>query len=313
MPKKISVVVPVYNEQDNIKAFYDALTGVMKELNYDYELIFVDDGSKDAGVYMISQLIDIDERVNLIMLSRNFGHQIALTCGMDNADGDAVITMDGDLQHPPELIPHLVAKWEQGFEVVQTVRVATKGVNFLKKATSFLYYKVINLLARAPIVEGGSDFRLLDSKVVKAFRLYRERGRFIRGLISTLGFKQCQVRFVAPARHAGVSKFSLSKMLHFALDGITSLSTVPLRFAFYIGICLGIVSLGLTAHVIYVRLFTDEAVLGWATLAAYSSFIGGVQLIGLGILGEYTSRIFQEVKQRPLYLVSKKIGTGSER
>lgn len=306
--KYISIVVPVYNEADNLEHFYEETTKVMQTMNYDYELVFVDDGSKDTSLMILHELAKQDDHVAFIMLSRNFGHQIALSCGLENAKGDAVITMDGDMQHPPTLIPELIKKWEEGYEVVMTVRRETVGASFLKNFTSNLYYKIINIVSQIEIVPGGSDFRLLDKKVVEAFCLYKERARFIRGLISTFGFNQCRVDFVAPPRFAGKSKYSLKKMFHFALDGITSFSKTPLRFAFYIGLFSGMVSFILTMHVLFIKLFTEEAVPGWTTITASISLFGGLQLVGLGIVGEYVGRIFEEVKQRPLYLISKKVG-----
>ncbi len=313
MKKLVSIVVPVYNEEDNIKVFYNAIKEVFAPLEYTYELIFVDDGSKDKSAYLISEITSSDPGVKLLMLSRNFGHQVALTCGLDHANGDVVITMDGDMQHPPSMLPELLEYWQDGFELVQTVRVSTEGVSFFKKITSKVYYKVINMLTAVPVVEGGSDFRLMDRKVVEAFSLYRERSRFIRGLVATLGFKQKNVEFIAPARFAGVSKFSLKKMLHFALDGITSLSTVPLRISFYCGIFFGFASMIMTAHVLYVKFFTDDVVAGWSTIAASIFFIGGVQLMGIGVLGEYVARLFLEVKQRPIYIVGKYVQNGKEK
>ena len=312
MRKLISVVVPVYNEQENIEVFHQAIQTAFRDLNYDYELIFVDDGSKDASAFILQNLTEQDSNVQFIMLSRNFGHQTALTCGLDNAKGDAVITMDGDMQHPPSMLPALIKDWEDGFELVQTVRLSTEDAEIVKKITSKAYYKLINMLAQVPVVEGGSDFRLMDKKVLQAFKLYRERGRFIRGLVGLLGFKHKQVEFIAPSRFAGVSKFSLRKMLHFALDGITSLSTVPLRISFYCGIILGLMSIIMTGHVLYIKLFTEEAVAGWSTLAASTFFIGGIQLMSIGVLGEYIARVFLEVKQRPLYIIGKKIKNGKE-
>lgn len=312
MRKLISVVVPVYNEQDNIEVFSSAVKDALQPLDYDYELIFVDDGSSDASAYILQNLTAHDNHIKFIMLSRNFGHQTALTCGLDHAEGDAVITMDGDMQHPPAMLPDMIKDWEEGFELIQTVRLSTEDAGFFKRVTSKVYYKIINMLAQVPVVEGGSDFRLMDKKVVQAFRLYRERGRFIRGLVGMLGFKHKQVEFIAPARFAGVSKFSLRKMLHFALDGVTSLSTVPLRISFYCGILLGFASIVMTGHVLYIKIFTDEAVAGWSTLAASTFFIGGMQLMGIGVLGEYIARVFLEVKQRPLYIIGKKIKNGKE-
>jgi glycosyltransferase involved in cell wall biosynthesis len=236
---------------------------------------------------------------------------LALTCGMDQAQGDAVITMDGDLQHPPELIPQLVSLWEQGYEIIQTIRKATEDASFFKNITSSVYYKLINAVSDVHITPGGSDFRLVDKKVVATFREYRERARFIRGLINNIGYKTTTFEFVAPPRFAGKSKFNLHKMLHFALDGITSFSKVPLRIAFYIGIFSGLGSMLLLLHVLYVKYIIQDAVPGWATMVASILFLGGFQLMGLGIVGEYIGRIFEEVKQRPLYIVSEHIENSS--
>lgn len=301
--KLITIVTPVFNEQDNIEVFYEHVLQAMSKLTYAFEIIFVDDGSSDATPAILDRLVNRDPRVSAVLLARNFGHQVALTCGLDYANGDAVITMDGDMQHPPEMLPTLIAKWEEGFEVVQTIRLSTEGVSWFKSFTSGLYYKLINSMSKVHVQEGGSDFRLLDKKVVESFRLFKERARFIRGMIGAIGYRQTQIQFVAPKRFAGESKFSLNKMLHFALDGITAYSKLPLRFAFYMGVIFGVVSFLLTMHVLYIKLFTQEAVPGWATLSASILLFGGLQLVGLGIIGEYVGRIFEEVKQRPLYLV----------
>lgn len=303
--KKISIVVPVYNEQDNLKEFHKRITAIMNDTGYDYNLVFVDDGSKDSSAFILKQLVEEDEHVEAYLLSRNYGHQMALTCGLDNADGDAVITMDGDLQHPPELLPELIRLWEGGSEIVMTKRLATEDAGFLKNITSACYYKLINIMSKVEITPGGSDFRLMDKKAVEAFRLYRERARFIRGMVSTLGFNVSVVEFVAPPRFAGHSKFNLHKMLHFALDGITAFSNLPLRWAFYLGLFFGLCSLLLLGHVFYVKFISDDAVPGWATTTVSILFLGGIQLVGIGILGEYIGRIFEEIKHRPLYLVSK--------
>lgn len=303
--QKISIVVPVYNEQDNLKEFHKRITAIMNDTGYDYNLVFVDDGSKDSSAFILKQLVEEDEHVEAYLLSRNYGHQMALTCGLDNADGDAVITMDGDLQHPPELLPELIRLWEEGSEIVMTKRLATEDAGFLKNITSSCYYKLINIMSKVEITPGGSDFRLMDKKAVEAFRLYRERARFIRGMVSTLGFNVSVVEFVAPPRFAGHSKFNLHKMLHFALDGITAFSNLPLRWAFYLGLFFGLCSLLLLGHVFYVKFISDDAVPGWATTTVSILFLGGIQLVGIGILGEYIGRIFEEIKHRPLYLVSK--------
>ena len=301
--KLISVAVPVYNEQENIDALYHEVVRCLEPLPYRFELIYIDDGSKDATPLILDRLSQQDSRVRALILARNYGFQTALTCGMENAEGDAVITMDGDLQHPPALLPTLIARWEAGAEVVQTIRKDTEGVSWLKKLTSRGFYQLINAISKVHIVEGGSDFRLLDRKVVLGFRRFGERAKFIRGIISSIGYKQEYLEFVAPPRRAGKSKFSLGKMLHFALDGITGYSKLPLRIAFYMGLLLGLASFVLLGHVLYIKLFTEDAVPGWATTSASIVLLGGLQMVGLGIVGEYVGRIFEEVKQRPLYLI----------
>lgn len=303
--KFVSIVVPVYNEEENIRHFYGAVCENMAGLDYDFELIFVDDGSKDRSRAILRELEKADSRVQPIFLARNFGHQLALTCGLDHADGDAVVTMDGDMQHPPELIPVLLEKWEAGYEVVQTIRQTTEGVSALKKLTSYYYYKLLNMLSSVHIQEGGSDFRLMDRMVVQAFRRYREHARFIRGMVGAMGYRQIQLEFVAPKRFAGVSKFSPRKMLNFALDGILAYSTLPLRFGLYGGLLCGLLSMALFIHVLFTKYIANDAVPGWATITGCVLFFGGVQLAILGIIGEYIGRIFEEVKNRPLYLIAK--------
>jgi dolichol-phosphate mannosyltransferase len=303
--KLVSIVVPVYNEEENIRHFYGAVCENMAGLDYDFELIFVDDGSKDRSRAILRELEKEDSRVQPIFLARNFGHQLALTCGLDHADGDAVVTMDGDMQHPPELIPVLLEKWEAGYEVVQTIRQTTEGVSALKKLTSYYYYKLLNMLSSVHIQEGGSDFRLMDRMVVLAFRRYREHARFIRGMVGAMGYRQIQLEFVAPKRFAGVSKFSPRKMMNFALDGILAYSTLPLRFGLYGGLLCGLLSMALFIHVLFTKYIANDAVPGWATITGCVLFFGGVQLAILGIIGEYIGRIFEEVKNRPLYLIAK--------
>ena len=300
--KRVTIVVPVYNEGDNIPHFTRAVMEAMAGQPYLYEILFVDDGSRPESRRVLRETERSEARVHALFLSRNYGHQAALTCGLDHAEGDAVITMDGDMQHPPALLPQLLALWEQGYEVVQTIRQTTEGVSLFKRLTSKYYYKFLNLISEVPVQPGGSDFRLMDREAVLAFRRYREHDRFIRGLVGAMGFRQVQVPFIAPERYAGTSKFSLKKMAKFALDGILGNSIVPLRISFYIGVLSLFVSLVLLAHV-----FFEEAmgatVAGWSTLMVCLSFFGGTQLMVLGVLGEYVGRIFREVKGRPLYLI----------
>jgi polyisoprenyl-phosphate glycosyltransferase len=310
--KHISIVVPVFNEQENVKVFYQEVSKYMEPLGYSFEVVFVDDGSTDGTVLMLEQLVRQDTRVKSVLLARNFGHQVALTCGLDYASGDVVITMDGDMQHPPEMLPLLLSKWEEGFEVVQTIRVDTNGVSWFKRFTSGMFYHLINAMSNIHIAEGGSDFRLLDKKAVQTFQRFKEKARFIRGIIGDMGYRQAQVEFVAPQRYAGKSKFSLRKMLTFALDGITAYSKLPLRFAFYLGSFFGLLSFALTLHVVYIKLFTTDAVPGWATLAVSVLLLGGFQLVALGIIGEYVGRIFEEVKQRPLYWVRGELKSNAQ-
>ena len=303
----LSIVVPVYNEVDNIRKFYTTVKEVLATMDYDHEIIFVDDGSSDDSAGMLRHIGQEDPKVKVLLLARNFGHQLALTCGLDYAKGDAVITMDGDMQHPPELIPELVKHWEAGADVVRTIRDSTEDASWAKSFTSKYYYKVLNRLANVPIVEGGSDFRLMNRKSLETLKHFREHGRFLRGIVGDLGFVQHEFHFVAPPRFAGTSKFSVKKMMRFALDGITAFSRVPLRLALYIGLLCGLLSLVMIGHILFVHFFSDTVISGWSSLGVAIFFLGGVQLVGLGIIGEYVGRIFEEVKQRPLYWVKDSI------
>ena len=301
--KRISIVVPVYNEEENIAHFVQSVTAVMEQLPYTYEMLFIDDGSRDRSREILLELGTRDPRVQSIFLARNSGHQLALTCGIDHAEGDAVITMDGDLQHPPELLPVLLAKWEEGYDIVQTVRLTTEGASLFKRLTSKYYYRLLNALSDVEIQEGGSDFRLMDRKAVLALRRYREHARFIRGIVGAMGFRRTTVEFVAHERFAGQSKFSLHKMISFALDGILAYSVQPLRVAFYAGVLSALLAVLLFLHVLFETL-SGATVPGWSTIVVCSLFFGGMQMMLLGICGEYIARILQEVKNRPLYLIA---------
>lgn len=305
--KMLSVVVPVFNEQLNIEKFYEEATKAIQNLDMDYELIFVDDGSKDTTPLILSRLTEQDDHVRALILARNFGHQLAITCGMDYAQGDAIITMDGDMQHPPAMIPDLVQKWREGFDVVQTVRKGTDDAGFLKRLTSKWYYILLNALSPVHITPGGSDFRLIDRRVLNTFRLFREHDRFIRGMMGDIGYKQTTLDFIALRRFAGKSKFSGRKMLHFALDGITAFSKTPLRISFYAGLLSGLLSIIMIIHTLYSHL-TGTAAPGWTTTTIMVCLMGGLQLIFLGVIGEYIGRIFEEVKQRPLYWLRAELG-----
>lgn len=308
----LSIVVPVYNEEANIKKFYSSVKEVLNTLPYEQEIIFVDDGSSDNSATMLRHIAAEDTAVKVLLLARNFGHQLALTCGLDHAKGDAVITMDGDMQHPPELIPEMVRLWEEGHDVVRTIRDSTEDASWAKSFTSKYYYKLMNKMANVPIVEGGSDFRLMNRKALDTLLQFREHGRFLRGIVGAIGYNQGEIHFVAPPRFAGKSKFSVRKMLHFALDGIAAFSNVPLRAALYIGLMSGILSIIMILHILFVHFFTDSAVSGWATLGVSIFFLGGVQLVCIGMIGEYVGRVFQEVKHRPLYWIRDSVNCESD-
>ena len=301
----LSIVVPVYNESDNLRHFYAAICEEMAKLHYDWELIFVNDGSTDNSKEILLELEQQDSHVQPIFLAKNSGHQLALTCGLDHADGDAVITMDGDMQHPPALIPTLLDYWNQGYGIVQTIREATEDASWLKKLTSAGYYKLLNIISEVPVQPGGSDFRLMDHQAVVAFRHYREHARFIRGIIGSMGFNQIQVHFTAPPRFAGVSKFSPKKMLRLAIDGVFTCSTFPLRIGLYAGVASMFASFLLILHVLYETFVQEATVAGWPSIMACILFFGGMQLLVLGLIGEYLGRTYEETKRRPLYLLER--------
>jgi dolichol-phosphate mannosyltransferase len=304
---ELSVVIPTCNEEGNIFAMYERLVAVMAQCSCSkFEFIFVDDGSSDASLSRIQELRANDSRVKFIQLSRNFGHQNALKAGLDHAQGAGVISMDADLQHPPELIPTLVEKWKAGFEVVYTIRKDDQKVPLLKKWTSKGFYKITNKLAEIPIEEGTADFRLLDRKVVEALKKFTESHLFLRGIIPSLGFKQIGIPYVPHARVSGTTKYSFSKMLRFALNGITSSSAKPLYFSIYVGLFFAALAFLYGIYAIYIAAFTHEAITGWTSIIASILFIGGIQLIMIGIVGIYLGKLFIQSKNRPLYLITEK-------
>lgn len=301
---KISVVIPVYNEEENIARLVNALHEQLAHL-VELELLFVNDGSSDGTLYEIKKQAQSKEGVCYLSLSRNFGHQNALRAGLDAATGEAVITMDGDMQHPPELLPILLEKWQKGYEVVFTARQDTKDISWFKRRSSALFYKIMNTMTGVRLHEGAADFRLLDRKVVNALKAMQEHAIFYRGLISWVGFRQYCIPYSPQARLHGQSKYSLRKMLRLALDGMTSFSFLPLRLAAAAGFCIAVFAFLYVLYAVYIRLFTDQAVSGWVSVMAGIYFLGGIQLIFIGLCGEYIGRIFMEVKKRPSYLVSE--------
>lgn len=273
-----------------------------------YEIIFVDDGSMDVSLMLLRDLRAKDEHVKFVSLSRNFGHQAAITAGLDHSSGEAVVVMDADLRGPPEVIPALIAKWREGFEVVVAVREGRTGETAFKRGTAALFYRLLQKLTSTAIYLDAADFRLMSRKAVNSLNRLRERHRFMRGLASWVGFRQTCVTFTRDVRQAGETKYPLRKMLRLALDGITSFSFFPLQLATYLGFGVSLISLLYVVYAIGLKLFTDELVPGWASVIVAILFVGGVQLITVGIIGEYVGRIYEEVKQRPLYFVDETAG-----
>jgi len=301
----LSIVVPVYNEEACVDEMSRRLDAALSEVDADYEVIFVNDGSKDDTLADLQNRSTEDDRIHYISFSRNFGHQFALSAGIDHARGDAVISLDGDLQHPPEMIPEMIRHWRDGYDVVYTVRAENQG-HAVKEFWSRGFYWLMRVLTGVQVPTGGADFRLLDRRVADALRECREQSPFVRGLVPWLGFKRKGLAYEAAERFAGATNYSIRRMLSFALDGVFSFSIVPLRMISLLGavtIALGFVY-GL--YSVFVRLFSDQAASGWASLVVVILVFSGTQLLSLGILSEYVGRIYEEVKQRPRYIIQSK-------
>lgn len=302
-----SIVIPIFNEQETIPELYRRLKNVIEKLDCDVEIIFIDDGSRDNSFQKLVELNCKDNSVKIIQFSRNFGHQIAISAGLDHAQGDAVILMDGDLQDPPELIPTLISKWKEGNEVVYTIKRSRKE-NFLKRFAFHSFYVILKYFSLIKIPMEAGHFSLMDKKVIDVFRRMQERNRYVSGMRAWIGFKQVGIEFDREARFAGKPQMTFAKLLSMALDGLISFSKVPLRLAIYIGLLSALVSFIGGLYVIYEKLFTDKAILGWASTIVSITFLGGLILLTLGIIGEYIGRIYDEVKQRPLYIIKDKVG-----
>ena len=303
-----SVIVPLYNEEAVVQDSYKRIREVMDTTGESYEIIFINDGSKDSTYQKVREILKKDKNVKLISFSRNFGHQSAITAGMDYCTGQAVIVIDADLQDPPEVMLKMIEKWKEGYEVVYGKRIKRKGETLFKKATAKIFYRILSKTTDVEIPIDTGDFRLIDRKVCDALKAMPERNRYVRGLISWLGFRQTGVEFVREKRLAGETKYSMKKMFKLAWDGITAFSNAPLKLATYIGVSISAVSFLYLLVVICQKLFTDTTVQGWASLVAISLFFNGVILIVLGIIGEYIRRIYDEAKGRPIYIISEKIG-----
>ncbi len=310
MRPTLSVIAPVYNEEPVLHELHRRVQAVMDGIGEPWELILVDDGSRDRSAAIIAELHALDPRVKGISFSRNFGFQVAVTAGLDHAQGEAIILTDADLQDPPEVIPDMVAQWRAGYDVVYGVRTEREGETWFKKLTAKVFYRLIDRITGINIPLDTGDFRLMDRRVVDAIRRMPERNRFLRGMVPWVGFKQIGVSYRRKARYAGASKFgSVRQMLPFALNAITSFSYVPLQLATYLGFFIAGFSALAIVTVIGIRLFTPHAELvGQATTLVMVLFLGGVQLICLGIIGEYLGRIYDEVKGRPLYLINQTWG-----
>jgi polyisoprenyl-phosphate glycosyltransferase len=304
MNKKITIIIPVYNEVSNLTLMLDALKNVFEPLPYFYNIIFVDDGSSDDSLTFIKQLAKTNSEVNYISFSRNFGHQNALKAGLDMSDADAVISMDGDMQHPPSLLPQLLSLWEAGNDVVYTIREDEKNIPFVKRKTSNLFYTILNRLSSIELEKGTADFRLLDRKVVDVIREIKEYDLFWRGMVKWLGFKQASVAYEPAQRASGVSKYNFKKMIELALKGITSFSTKPLTIAIYLGFICSFASLMYVPYAIW-SYFYGHAISGWASVIVTIAFFGGIQLMILGIIGMYLGKLFMQSKQRPHYIINE--------
>ncbi|MHA2960895.1 glycosyltransferase family 2 protein [Priestia megaterium] len=303
---KYSIVVPVYNEEEVIHETYRRLTEVMRSTKEAYELLFVNDGSRDRTAEIIKEYSEQDPTVVLLDFARNFGHQIAITAGMDYARGEAVVVIDADLQDPPELILEMIEKWKQGFDVVYAKRTKRKGETYFKKQTAAMFYRFLRAMTDIDIPLDTGDFRLLDRKVCNQMNSIQEKNRFVRGLVSWVGFKQIAVEYERDERLAGESKYPLKKMLKLSMDGITSFSYKPLKLASYAGVTLSGIGFIYLLVVLYLKLFTDSTITGWSSLIVIQLFFSGIILIILGMIGEYIGRIYDETKNRPLYIVREK-------
>jgi dolichol-phosphate mannosyltransferase len=302
---EISIVVPLYNEEKNIRLMYDRLVSSILKITSNFEIIYVNDGSNDNSFLELVKLSNEDERVKYINFSRNFGHQIAVTAGLDYSKGAAVVIIDGDLQDPPEVIPEMYAKHKEGFEVVYGQRLKRKGDNFFKKITAKYFYRILKKITSINIPLDTGDFRLIDQKIVKDLKNMPEQNKFLRGQIAWLGYRQTSVFFERDERKFGETGYPFSKMLKFALDGITGFSDVPLQFVTKTGIFISFISFLVILYAIFSHFILERTITGWTSLIISSMFIGGVQLISVGIIGEYISRINKNVQNRPLYIVSE--------
>ncbi len=307
-----TILAPIYNEVENIPLLYARISEVMEQTGESWEFVMVDDGSSDGSTEKILDLQSKDEKVKSVIFSRNFGHQIAVTAGLDTSKGEAVIIIDADLQDPPEVILDLIQKWKEGYEVVYAVRSKREGESWFKLFTASAFYRVIQRITDVNIPSNTGDFRLLDQKVVQVMNGMREKHRFLRGMSVWVGFKQTGVEYEREERFAGETKYPLKKMIRFASDAITGFSYFPLQLAMYLGFIAAGISIVAIPIVIVLRVTGSQAFFGQATTLIAVLFLGGVQLISLGLLGEYVGRLYDEAKDRPLYIVREDLEVEQE-
>lgn len=300
----LSVVVPAYNEAEVLPAFHERLAAVLAGLRIEAEIVYVNDGSTDRTLETMNTLRATDPRVAIVDLSRNFGKEVALSAGLDHALGDAVVVIDADLQDPPELIPDLVGEWQGGYDNVYAKRIAREGETLLKRATASVFYRLIQSVSRVTIPEDTGDFRLLSRRAVDSLKQLREQHRFMKGLFAWIGYPQKAVLYRRDPRFAGETKWNYWRLWNFAIEGITSFTIAPLKIATYLGGIVALAAFSFATLIIYRTLVYGEPVRGYPSLMVVVLFLGGVQLIGIGIIGEYLGRMFDETKQRPLYFVN---------
>jgi glycosyltransferase involved in cell wall biosynthesis len=301
----VSIVIPCYNEEENIEAFYNEFIKVFKQTDYKYELVFINDGSKDKTMEKLMDLYKKNPNVKIVDFSRNFGKEIALSAGLDYATGDVAIPLDADLQHPPKVILQMLDKYKDGYDIVNAVRSKSDDETFFKKFTSKLFYKIINKLTYIEIPKDVGDFRLISKDALNAIKELRERKRFMKGIFAWVGFKTASVYYDRAQRYAGKTKWNYLKLINLAIEGITSFSAAPLRLAFFLGFLVSFIAFIYAFCIIFAELFFGSPIKGYASIMTAILFLGGVELIAIGIIGEYIGRIYEEVKQRPLYVVKK--------
>ncbi|MES5952748.1 glycosyltransferase family 2 protein [Bacillus fungorum] len=312
MQKLISVVVPMYFEEEVAQECYNRLKSVMLQNDINYEFVFVNDGSTDRTMEILSEIAANDYRTKIVNFARNFGHQVAVTAGIAAAKGDAIVIIDADLQDPPEVIPELIAKWEEGYEVVYAKRKQRKGETWFKLLTAKYFYKFLNYMSDIDIPKDTGDFRIIDRKVADVFNQMTERNRFIRGMMSWVGFRQTYVEYERDERFAGETKYPLKKMIKFASDGIIAFSTKPLRIVMTLGLLSVLISIIVLLYTITVKIIGTGTQTGWASIMVAITFFSGIQLLGLGIVGQYIARIYDESKNRPIYIVKETINIEQE-